>query len=629
VSVDEAQVERYDELLQQTGAALLGAAPQGWRRIDLIAKIADGVQDFGLTVIMADLSDAEVEPPAQAAQALVELRRLTYRPELGAWLSARFVVDPPGEFHIFYNYDHDPLWDPPVPPEVFEGDLAAFPRPPERVPGWLGGPPVAVRQTPLGHEGERDLMRKIADLLVVRAPADRQEIRVVYRAAGNHEELVGHVIGLDGRLREWSAPPEVSQFYRQLRAGMFKDGVGTWSAASTLVGYPITTSIRYLSRENPRWHRPPPRTAVLDELEMFPRTPENVADWMKAILPNAERVAEVAGRFRRARIFDHRDAGGRPVVDRPPVPEAELAQVLQYLNTAHVVVGGRGFDPDVFDPDSAPDVPAGYHTDGAWIWTASVPHHLAKHGVPPEPDLVAHIRANGFTPPQLDQETKSAAYTALTGDVPAPPPEQPELSARDRRVLAIIERKVSEAGVIPQMYRILGSAEGAVCLERVGDEWQVADYERGQPRNWQRFAELWNAGAHLLGTLTIISARGGPDRNTAKALNDWPIQPLPEDPPLTLLQEKHIAVLMPGRELVRYGPPTGNLTFAAGTEFSAMSLRVEREQHGPRRYRVVRELRALAGQAVPWHDQPGGGAAYLLPRSVGQHMANGSLAELT
>ncbi|MGB3441526.1 MAG: TNT domain-containing protein [Actinophytocola sp.] len=502
-----------------------------------------------------------------------------------------------------------------------------------------------TRPTPLGFEEQRDLQRKIADLLVVRAPADRDQIRVMYRAAGTHEEMVGHILGIDGQLRQWEPPGELAEFYRQLRAGMYREDAGTWSAASTVVEYPIKISINYLFKEDPRWRQAPPRTAILDELETFPRTPDNVADWMKTVLPNAERVAEVAGRFRHARIFDYRDQSGRPVVNRPPVPDGEVGQVLEYLNTAHVIMGGRGFDPDLFDPNSAADVPAAFHTDGTWIWPASVPHYLAKHGVPPEADLVAHIRANGFTPPRLDQDAKDAAYIALTGEVPAPKapqapaaPQTPaaspapgELSDRDRRVLAIIARRVSEAGAVPEAYRILGAEEGATCLERVGDEWQVADYERGKPRNPLRFKQLWDAGAYLLGTLAITPASlraGGSDRNTANALNDWPIQPLPGEPPLTLLAEKHIAVLMPGRDVIRYGQPAGNLTFAEDTEFAAMSLRAEREQQGPRRYRVARELRTLSGQTVPWHNQPGGGSAYLLPKSVEEHLADGSLTEV-
>jgi hypothetical protein len=209
---------------------------------------------------------------------------------------------------------------------------------------------------------------------------------------------------------------------------------------------------------------------------------------------------------------------------------------------------------------------------------------------------------------------------------------RPALSDVDRRVLAIIERRVSEAGAIPRAYEILGAEEGAMCLEHVGDEWQVALYERGKAHDVRRFTQLWDAGAYLLGSLTISPTNrrlGASDRNTAQALNDWPIQPLPTEPPLTLLAEKHIAILMPGREIIRYGDPTGNLTFADNTEFSTMSLRPDREQAGPRRYVVQRELHTLSGKTVPWHDQPGGGTAYLLPKAVEDHVADGSLTELT
>ena len=133
----QARQQRYDELLQLIGGGLIGVAPQGWRRIDLIARIAEGVQDFGLTVIMNDLSYAEVGPPAQSAQAFLELRRLMYDQERGAWFSARYMMNPPGEFQIFYNYDFDPQWEPPIPPALFKRDIETYPRPADKVPDWL------------------------------------------------------------------------------------------------------------------------------------------------------------------------------------------------------------------------------------------------------------------------------------------------------------------------------------------------------------------------------------------------------------------------------------------------------------------------------------------------------------
>jgi hypothetical protein len=45
-------------------------------------------------------------------------------------------------------------------------------------------------------------------------------------------------------------------------------------------------------------------------------------------------------------------------------------------------------------------------------------------------------------------------------------------------------------------------------------------------------------------------------------------------------------------------------------------------------YRVQRPMEALAGVAIPWFNQPGGGSAYLLPASIEELLADGALIEL-
>ncbi|MDQ3405181.1 MAG: hypothetical protein M3548_17620, partial [Actinomycetota bacterium] len=209
------QTRRYEELVQRVGIALLGVAPQGWRRLDLVAKMSSTVQDYGLVVLMADGTAAEVDPPEDAAKALVELRELMYRPERGTWFSLRFVMNPPTEYHTFYNFHHDPRWDPPASEEMFGRDLRRFPRPPAEVPDWLRrmfrqAPADTASVDPLGIPGQRDLTRLITDVLVQRAPSDWEQIRVGFRAAGGHVELRGQVIGIDGALRDWAPPSEVA-----------------------------------------------------------------------------------------------------------------------------------------------------------------------------------------------------------------------------------------------------------------------------------------------------------------------------------------------------------------------------------------------------------------------------------
>ncbi|EMD24944.1 hypothetical protein C791_5426 [Amycolatopsis azurea DSM 43854] len=116
---------------------------------------------------------------------------------------------------------------------------------------------------------------------------------------------------------------------------------------------------------------------------------------------------------------------------------------------------------------------------------------------------------------------------------------------------------------------------------------------------------------------------GAPD-----AKQNWPISPLNGEPPLTLFRGKELRELPAGSELDRFGGPNGNLTYAAGTPFEERSLVPEWVNRPYHVYRVQRPLEALAGVAIPWFNQPGGGSAYLLPASIEELLAEGDLIEL-
>jgi hypothetical protein len=109
---------------------------------------------------------------------------------------------------------------------------------------------------------------------------------------------------------------------------------------------------------------------------------------------------------------------------------------------------------------------------------------------------------------------------------------------------------------------------------------------------------------------------------------DWPIQPLAGEPPLTLFRGKRLLELQPGTEVDRFGGPDGNLTYVAGTPFEQRSLVPEWVHRPYHVYRVTRPVQALAGGAIPWFDQPGGGTAYLLSRAVEELLGNGDLVEI-
>jgi hypothetical protein len=110
--------------------------------------------------------------------------------------------------------------------------------------------------------------------------------------------------------------------------------------------------------------------------------------------------------------------------------------------------------------------------------------------------------------------------------------------------------------------------------------------------------------------------------------SQWKIQPMPGDPPLTLFRDKRMVLLPAGTELDRYGEPGGNVTYAARTEYKYRSLPAQWRDFPYHAYWLKRPLEALTGLAVPWFEQPGGGTAFVLPRSIDELVSDGSLAEI-
>lgn len=116
---------------------------------------------------------------------------------------------------------------------------------------------------------------------------------------------------------------------------------------------------------------------------------------------------------RLARVYDHRDDGGRPVAVRASLPSHLRDRLLTYLDSAPIVLAARSFEVDEFIP-SVRDVPLTFRTDGVWIWSGAVSHYLRKHALPPDPELVRHIVARDFVLSEVSAEAKSLAVRVIT-----------------------------------------------------------------------------------------------------------------------------------------------------------------------------------------------------------------------
>src|SRR4051812_25625287 len=283
---------------------------------------------------------------------------------------------------------------------------------------------VAQPTTQLNATEQDTLVKQIGLALLRAAPRDWHKVTAEYRAVGRYHELTGEIVTEDGTVHEWLATHDIATLFGRLRGGMYRDGRGTWFNARYQLDHPSSYNLEY-NRDEPVWNLAPPPQAYSDELRMFPRTEENVPEWL--IRRMSGLGPEHPGpHFRIARIFDTIGPAGRPVINRPDLEVEEQDRLLEYLDHAPLVVTERGYDIDRLAAAPEATVPVAFHSDGQWIWPAAVNFYLRKYGVSPESDLVEHVRAVGFTLPPVDDPTLPAAGAYLTrGNQPPPQPQRP------------------------------------------------------------------------------------------------------------------------------------------------------------------------------------------------------------
>lgn len=255
---------------------------------------------------------------------------------------------------------------------------------------------------------QNDLLQQITLLLTHTLPPGWGECTVVHRSLGRHTETLGQLslVTGPGLPAPFDVPAALGELFERLRAGMYAPGLGTWFTATFTLTFPFSYDVRYDREGEPRWQAAPPPDAAEAELRRFPRDAEHVPAWLAAPPAQGMRIA---------RPFDGTAPDGRPEVRRPDVPGAEREAMVRYLEQAPIVLAARSYDSDALDPGHARNVPLTYHTDGTWIWPGAVGYYLRAHGVPPEPELAAHIRRTGFAVPDVADGVRSAAVAAITG----------------------------------------------------------------------------------------------------------------------------------------------------------------------------------------------------------------------
>jgi len=307
---------------------------------------------------------------------------------------------------------------------------------------------------PLGPDQQRAIVERIGRGLAGLVPPGWRQVRVDYRAAGRHVECDVCVTTPDGVVHPVPAPPELLTDLAELRAGMYRPGTGTWLSATLAFDPAGGVHTGYADDPEPAWRRFPPPIGFQDELRLFPRADRHVPAWLRtrAGLPPmggagpapasaaagpdasqlhpaaslgsagtpppgvADPLAETAADVRTPRIYDGLDDAGRPVVERERLGPDERERVLAYLEAAPAVLASRSFGTDAFDPARTDVVPMVFRTDGSWTWPGAVAYYLREHDVPPDPQLLSHIRGRRFAVPEVGEPERQIALAAITGE---------------------------------------------------------------------------------------------------------------------------------------------------------------------------------------------------------------------
>jgi hypothetical protein len=136
-----------------------------------------------------------------------------------------------------------------------------------------------------------------------------------------------------------------------------------------------------------------------------------------------------------ARVFDGVKPDGGPLINRQNLDPRELPALQAYLTRAAVVLSAPGTTRDELVPGAPPNVPRAFHSDGTWIWPAAVGYYLSLYQLPPQPELLAHIRSRQYTLVPVHPQAVQAAAAQIVATLnarqarpPAPshvPPQTP------------------------------------------------------------------------------------------------------------------------------------------------------------------------------------------------------------
>ncbi|MBF4636303.1 hypothetical protein ITJ38_17980 [Agreia pratensis] len=140
-----------------------------------------------------------------------------------------------------------------------------------------------------GILGERSYFEEAAKALFSLIPPGFERIELKMNSLAPFTAATATIIRPDGAqdsLKDFKAARDAA---KRLREAMYREGTGTWFSVLFVVTVEGKVDVAYNYDEEPEWRRPVEPVWYVQDLERFPRDPDNMPEWLK------KRVLEAKG----------------------------------------------------------------------------------------------------------------------------------------------------------------------------------------------------------------------------------------------------------------------------------------------------------------------------------------------
>ncbi|MEU3309507.1 hypothetical protein [Nocardiopsis sp. NPDC006832] len=141
----------------------------------------------------------------------------------------------------------------------------------------------------MNPEIEAEHAKQIGIILLSNAPEDWQRIKCTAAFVDHFGEIWNYAVMPDGSKDHFWTSAKLSMQFESLRNAMYRPGKGTWFSATYHITPPASYSIDFNYDQEAMTEPPTPSSMdYYNDLQLFPRDPEHIPDWLQEKIREAE-----------------------------------------------------------------------------------------------------------------------------------------------------------------------------------------------------------------------------------------------------------------------------------------------------------------------------------------------------